>query len=51
MTEPRRRAAAPGPAEAAKIILNARSGPHGDVVNGVRVPAEVAAFLERLARS
>lgn len=36
--------------DAARLLLNARSGAHGDTVNGVALSRDFAITLERLAR-
>ena len=50
--EPKRvgRKPATGPADAAKALLNARSGAFGDMVGGVKLSAQTIAELERIAR-
>ncbi|MFA7434715.1 MAG: hypothetical protein WCZ72_13530 [Gemmobacter sp.] len=48
MREPKRTVVSP--AEAAKALLNARSGAFGDMVGGVKLSAQTIAELERIAR-
>lgn len=42
--------AAMGSADAARLLLNARSGAYGDMVGGVKLSAQTVAELERIAQ-